>query len=1541
MAYIEMIRSVALEMGPYIFTAWTTACSTPKTDNAWAWMKYLLFVPCPQHVLISSIHLIFVVFLAIYGVTQLATVRRVRSSAAHHNVFSKLSPSGVHTSPIYSVQVGCIRLVMLFQWCVAILRVVYAARYGWRRVPAQELLYSLSQALAWSVFAAIVGHQKKFYALANSKPLRIWWIMTFFLSLITLYTSVARYMRNDPCDVHLWIDGIVSIATFPVVVLLALVALVGRTGISVDEDSDLTESLLGLDGVEGAIPEDDVGVTDFASASIISKAMWLWLNPLLKRGKSKALEAEDIPLLSPEDRSEVLYSRFVVNFESQSAPASVRRALLHTFWPQLVFTAFLSVSKLSVMFVGPILITQFVSYVDGNELFPHEGLVLVAILFTAKTVEVLSAHHFSFYSHRLGMMVRSSLTTTVYRKGLRLSSFARQTHGAGEIVNYMSVDVQQIADFMLHIHNLWVLPLQAAVALVILYAVIGIPCFGGIFVMLCILFVSLNVAKLHPGYQAMIMKFKVKRMAITTKVFNNIKFIKLQAWEDTFKEKIENIRNSERTWLTKFMYVLAMNVFFLWLSPLAVSTATFALCVLLNVALTPAKVFTAISTFRIMQEPLRLFPQALMAFSQAVDSFDRLDKYMLSGELDPDAVERLPFGGEYVVEIEDGSFKWDLKSDRPTLKDVNVKVPHGAFVAIVGMAGSGKSALLSAVLGEIPKLSGSVKVRGRIAYVGQSAWIQNATIKDNILFGKEVDEAKYQETIRVCSLTQDLAQMTSGDQTEIGERGISLSGGQKQRIQLARAVYHDSDVYILDGLFSAIDAHTGNDLLKECIMGALGDKTLLVVTHQVEFLHRADLILVLRNGEIVQSGKYNDLLKAGTDFGALMAAHNEALDLVEVEGLNGLPFVVVDSCTPLIAKEPSQDAELSKYPSNVKTLNKTVLASSVRRSGKVLPVKSDSKAALKNGKTALIDDEKRATGQVSLGVYWLYATKAFEGFHVLVLLILQSCWQGLQIASDYYLAHSTADPTDFRPVQFITSYSELTFGSGFFVLLRSLLTAFAGLMTAQSFFDSFLSCFVRAPMAFFDTTPSGRILTRFASDQSNLDFLLPILMGTVLSQGFQALGILVVICQVTWQMIFLILPLAYAYFLFQRYYIATSRELTRMDAITKTPVILHFSETISGFVTIRAFGEQPRFATVNMERVNANLRMDFHSNAANEWLGFRLEMIGTVMLASSALVMVTVARNIIGSELVGLSLSYGLALNGCLCGVVYLACQLENKMVSVERINQYCGITSEAPPVIENSRPAESWPTHGSIQFQRLQLRLRPDTPLMLKGISLNIKGGEKVGVVGRTSSGKSTLIQALLRLVEPSGGRILIDNLDIQLIGVKDLRTKFGVISHEPTLFEGTVRTNIDPLQEHSDREIWEALQICQLAGTIKDKNGKLDSLVVDVGENWSVGQRQLFSMGRALLKKAKILIYDETTASVDTRTDAIIQKIIRSEFAKSTVISIAHRIPTVMDSDKVLVLDSGLVKEFDVPSRLLEQPGSLFASLVREYSERSDPDE
>jgi len=405
----------------------------------------------------------------------------------------------------------------------------------------------------------------------------------------------------------------------------------------------------------------------------------------------------------------------------------------------------------------------------------------------------------------------------------------------------------------------------------------------------------------------------------------------------------------------------------------------------------------------------------------------------------------------------------------------------------------------------------------------------------------------------------------------------------------------------------------------------------------------------------------------------------------------------------------------------------------------------------------------------------------------------------------------------------------------------------------------------------------------------------------------------------------------------QKYFLNASRELTRLGSITMAPIILNFSETLSGITTIRAFHHQERFKSTNARLVNKNISIEFHNIAANEWLGFRIESIGTMIICSSALLLVLLPKSIIQPEFVGLSLSYGLALNDCLFYLVYCICQIEQSMVAVERIFQYCRIPSEAPLILKNKYPEKGWPIQGSISVEHLQLRYLPLAPLVLKDITFSINGGEKLGVVGRTGSGKSSLVLALFRIVEPAAGKIIIDGIDISIVGLNDLRSKLNIIPQEPTLFEGTIRDNLDPLGVHTDQEIWESLEKCMLADVISQKEEKLDTLVAEKGENWSMGQRQLICLGRVLLRRSRILILDEATASVDTQTDLVLQNTMKTEFADCTVISIAHRIPTVMGCDKVLVLDAGQVKEFGPPTFLLEQPSSLFKSLVTEYCRRS----
>ncbi|KAK6138942.1 hypothetical protein DH2020_027323 [Rehmannia glutinosa] len=1172
--------------------------------------------------------------------------------------------------------------------------------------------------------------------------------------------------------------------------------------------------------------------------------------------------------------------------------------LLRCFWKDLAFTGFLAIIRLAVMYVGPVLIQGFITFTSGDRRNLYQGFFLILTLFIAKVIEVLSSHQFNFLSQKLGMLIRSTLITGLYKKGLKLSSSSRQAHGLGQIVNYMAVDCQQLSDLVYQLHTLWMMPFQVGVALLLLYVYIGVSVVVSLVAVILVMFVTLTITRKNNSFQFNVMKNRDVRMKATTELLNNMRVIKFQAWEEHFCKKIQSAREKEYGWLSKFMYTISGNLVLLWSVPISIAALTFGVAVLMKVPLDAGTVFTATSVFKILQEPIQSFPQTLISISQAIISLGRLDSYLISHELGDNIVERdESCDGTIAVEVKEGSFAWDDEGGQTVLTEVNFEVKKGELAAIVGTVGSGKSSLLA-----------SVRVCGTTAYVAQTSWIQNATIQENILFGSPMDNEKYKNVIKVCSLEKDLEMMEHGDQTEIGERGINLSGGQKQRIQLARAVYQDCDIYLLDDIFSAVDAHTGTEIFKECVRGALKDKTVLLVTHQVDFLHNADLILVMRDGKIVQSGKYEELRQSDLDFTAFVAAHETSMELVETN------TTISDINVKKLSQSPdkhvvSSQTELNSEPGQLKS-NK--------------------------GSSKLIEDEEREKGRVSLNVYKQYCTEAYGWWGITAVIFASILWQVSQMSSDYWLAYETSEERKFVASLFIGIYSALAVVSCVFVGIRSILVAFLGLKTAQSFFSQILNSILHAPMSFFDTTPSGRVLSRASSDQVNVDMLIPLFLSVAIVMYFALLGIIIITCQYAWPTVFIIIPLIWLNIWYQGYYIATSRELTRLDQITKAPIIHHFSETVSGTTTIRCFRKQDKFFQGNIDKVNSNLRMSFHNSASNEWLGFRLEMIGSFVLCLATVFLILLPSSIIRPEYVGLSLSYGLPLNSVLYWTVYFGSFLENRMVSVERIKQFINIPSEAAWRNADFLASPDWPNRGEIEIKDLQVRYRHNTPLVLKGISLSINGGEKIGVVGRTGGGKSTLIQVLFRLVEPCAGKIIIDGVDICKLGLHDLRSRFGIIPQEPVLFEGTVRSNIDPLGLYTDDEIWKSLERCQLKEVVSSKPEKLDSSVVDSGDNWSVGQRQLLCLGRVMLKRSKILFMDEATASVDSQTDAVIQKIIRQDFSACTIITIAHRIPTVIDCDRVLVIDEGWAKEFDNPSKLLER-NSLFGALVQEYANRS----
>ncbi|MCO5600565.1 hypothetical protein L7F22_054679 [Adiantum nelumboides] len=1505
--------------------AWllSLSCSGPGPLSSqqvplFEWIIYLLFSHCSHHILQSALHIFF---FSLYSLSLL-TPKRISEDEQERAKHAIAGPLFISTFTVVSLAT-CLSFASLV-W-----HIWYACTLsGWTQIAIAEVGFSSIQALAWTTFALSVGHELPQRLGKHPHVVRAWWFITGIVSILQVISAVARISGSGfSYSAALRVDDVVNIVIFPVSIFLMVISTRGRTGLKQQTESGVLEPLLngGLD------KRKFVKVTGYYTAGSFSKTFWLWLNPLLAKGCKTTLQVEDVPELSPDDRAEKLYALFQANWPKKKTDHPVRSALLRCFKGQLLFTGAIAFIKALSMYVGPLLIQSFVNFLKGEARYYSEGYVLVFILLVAKFVEVLSTHQYQFLSQKLGMMIRSCLITSIYKKGLRLSSSSRQAHGVGRIVNYMTVDVQQINDSIVQLHNTWMLPLQIIIALFILYRAIGIAMLAGFATMLVLGIMVTNNSRLLRYYSLQVMAKKDIRMRATAEVLNYMRSIKLQAWEEYFRKKVEDCRKAEYKCLSKFQYALASNVTALTVSTSVVSIVAFGTCLLINIDLTTAKVFTVISTFNILSEPIRTFPQAIIAVSQAFVSLDRLDRYMLSTELEGYVVRESPVEPGCSITVEGGDFTWNDVTKKPILRDINFTIPEGHLVAVVGTVGAGKSSLLAALLGEMPKLSGTVQVFGSTAYVPQTSWIQSGTVEENILFGMPMDRLRYQRTLRACALEQDLTLFEFGDQTEIGERGINLSGGQKQRVQLARAVYQNSDVYFLDDVFSAVDAHTGSAIFKDCLLGVLKRKTRILVTHQVEFLYKADLILVLQDGVIQQAGSYTDLLNAGAEFGALVAAHKKAIGSVE----SGPKEESMDVEDVRVGTPSSQFSDT--FDESVKMLTRSGSGSfSSAQDLKRKSSNSFSPLTLKEVPGKLVEEERRETGRVGWNVYWLYLTKAFGPFFLLLVLGVQIISQTFAISSDFWLSHETAE-SSFDAGMFIRIYALLCAGNWLFVILRSVLMALFSLRSTQKFYIDMLKSIFRAPMSFFDTTPTGRILTRSSTDQATMDILLPLSVMLALILYSATVGVVIVTCVVTWPVVFVILPLAWVYLHYQSFYISSSREITRLDSVTKAPVIHHFTETIAGFMVIRGFRKEDDFVSTNLLRVNTNLKMDFHFNASNEWLGFRLEIIGATVLCVAAFLLVVLPEGIIRPSLAALALSYGFSLNTTLAASVFFSCMIENKMVAVERVGQYTRLPSEAPRVIEGRVPYKEWPGKGHINIRDLTVRYQPTMPLVLKGISLDILGGQKIGVVGRTGSGKSTLIQVLFRIVEPASGSILFDEVDITSVGLYDLRSRLGIIPQDPVLFEGTIRTNMDPLSVHTDDEIWEGLRKCQLADIVKERADKLDAIVVDNGENWSVGQRQLLCLGRALLKKSHILFLDEATASVDAQTDVVLQRIIRQEFRDITVVSIAHRIPTVMDCDKVMVLEAGYLKEFDSPTRLLEHPTTLFSALVREYTTRS----
>ncbi|KAH9796203.1 ABC transporter C family member 2 [Citrus sinensis] len=1136
------------------------------------------------------------------------------------------------------------------------------------------------------------------------------------------------------------------------------------------------------------------------------------------------------------------------------------------------------------------------------------GYIYAFLIFVGVSFGVLTEAQYFQNVWRVGFRLRSTLVAAIFRKTLRLTHEARKGFPSGKVTNMITTDANALQQISQQLHGLWSAPFRITVSMVLLYQQLGIASLlGSLMLVLMVPLQTFIISKMRKLTKEGL-QWTDRRVSLTNEILAAMDTVKCYAWEKSFQSRVQSIRDDELSWFRKAQFLSAFNSFILNSIPVVVTVVSFGTFTLLGGDLTPARAFTSLSLFAVLRFPLNMLPNLLSQVVNANVSLQRLEELLLAEERilmpNPPLEPELP-----AVSIKNGNFSWDSKS--PTLSNINLDIPVGSLVAIVGGTGEGKTSLVSAMLGELPPLKdASVVIRGTVAYVPQISWIFNATLRKNILFGSEFDPAKYWKTVDVSALQHDLDLLPDRDLTEIGERGVNISGGQKQRVSMARAVYSNSDVYIFDDPLSALDAHVGRQVFNSCIKEELRGKTRILVTNQLHFLPHVDRIILVSEGMIKEEGSFEELSKHGRLFQKLMENAGKMEEMEEREEKDDS----INSNQEVSKPVANRAVQVNEFPKN----------ESYTKKGK-------------RGRSVLVKQEERETGIVSGSVLTRYKNALGGPWVIMILFACYLSTEVLRISSSTWLSFWTDQSTskNYNPGFYIAIYTILAFGQVTVTLLNSYWLIISSLRAAKRLHDSMLNSILRAPMLFFHTNPIGRVINRFSRDLGDIDRNVASFVNMFMNQLWQLLSTFVLIGIVSTISLWAIMPLLILFYAAYLYYQSTAREVKRLDSITRSPVYAQFGEALNGLSTIRAFKAYDRMAKINGKSMDNNIRFTLANTSSNRWLTIRLETLGGIMIwliATFAVMQNGRAENQVAfASTMGLLLSYTLNITNLLSGVLRQASRAENSLNAVERVGTYIDLPSEAPGMVESNRPPPAWPSSGSIKFEDVVLRYRPELPPVLHGLSFTVSPSEKVGIVGRTGAGKSSMLNALFRIVELERGEISIDGCDVSKFGLTDLRKVLSIIPQSPVLFSGTVRFNLDPFNEHTDADLWEALERAHLKDVIRKNSFGLAAEVSEGGENFSVGQRQLLSLARALLRRSKILVLDEATAAVDVRTDALIQRTIREEFKSCSMLIIAHRLNTIIDCDRILVLDAGQVLEHDTPEALLLREDSAFSSMVQ----------
>ncbi|XP_063223958.1 ATP-binding cassette sub-family C member 4-like [Bacillus rossius redtenbacheri] len=1275
-------------------------------------------------------------------------------------------------------------------------------------------------------------------------------------------------------------------------------------------------------------------------ANILSRVFLWWMKDFLWTGFKRDLEQGDLYDVLKADSSSRLgdllerhWNNELAYSKEKGKDPNLLYAIFKAFATQYMFSGFISLLFCMVFRVAqPLILKKVIEFfTPGNSMDQQEALMYGAGLVVNGVVMALCMHHSFLTACIVGMRIRVACCSLMYRKVMRLSKTSSGQTTTGHLVNLMSNDVNRFDMATQYLHFLWIGPMQVLLITYCLWLYVDISAFVGVvFVFLQTIPVQSIISKCLADLREKIAVRTDERVRLMSEIVSGVQVIKMYAWERPFANMVAVARRYEMNVMTKASYLRGANLSFMVFTERTSLYCTVLAYYLFGNIITSDRVYSMAQFFNALNLILAIFiPYALSTGAEAKVSVHRIQEFLMQEERHAagnTAQARDKSAGRVGACVVEGRAKWVSGQAEDTLSGISLRVPPGSLCAVIGPVGSGKSSLLHALLRELPLHSGSVQVEDDVSYASQEPWLFVGSVRSNILFGQPYEPRRYQEVVRVCALQRDLELFPHGDKTIVGERGVSLSGGQRARINLARAVYRNADLYLLDDPLSAVDTHVGKHLFDMCLRGYLASKTRILVTHQLQYLKDADLIVILRDGKIENQGSYSEMLNSGLDFAKLLPDdEKETKDKKEEFDSESMKLSRHSSII-------SRHSSIKKRHSSIRERQASI-ASSIS----------------KDDFDPEVEEESQTSGAVKWDTYISYIRAGgnyflvFSVFFVIALSqVSTSCvdywssiWTTMEEKRLFYYDVNGTDPapeivSDLLPVttsQAIAIYGGLILLCVVIVLLRSLFAFMFCMRSSVRLHDTMFRNILRAKMRFFDTNPSGRILNRFSKDIGAVDELLPRALIEVIQIFLVMIGILAMVLIVNYMMI---IPTAIIGALFvgmRTLYISSARSVKRLEGVTRSPVFSHLSASINGLSTIRSCKAQDMVCKEFDDYQDRHTSAWYMFLSSNIAFGIWLDNFSNIFIGVITFTFLLSPEETFGAG-VGLALSQALILTGMVQYGVRMSTEVVSQVTSVERVLEYTRLDTE--PALESppdKKPPAEWPKEGCVRFLNLSLKYSEDDPPVLKDLDFIILPSHKVGIVGRTGAGKTSLISALYRLADLHGS-VLIDGVDTQAVGLHDLRQRISIIPQEPVLFSASVRENLDPFGEFDDHLLWSALEEVEL----KESVGSLDFHVNEGGSNFSVGQRQLVCLARAILRNNRILVMDEATANVDPQTDALIQATIRNKFKDCTVLTIAHRLNTIMDSDRVLVMDAGRMMEYDHPHLLLQNEDGYFYKMVQE---------